>query len=170
MSQVSEPFYLVHTAQGIIERDALLSALASEGINAFSPPRDMSRKVTENTVDLALEGYSSFFDGFVIYISVADAEKAKSIIRSTLQSAEETATDDIGTSHFHRFVFCSLFSVLLPLLMNIVAAYHFIAMIKKKEPVRPLLFVVGIAVWIMTSLIGYVFVPPLMRKILNWFS
>jgi hypothetical protein len=79
----------VYTAQSIIERDAIIAALTAQQIECISPERTISRKVTENTVDMAYGGYSAFFDGFQIMVAQKDAEKAKAIIQQIIQSAKE---------------------------------------------------------------------------------
>ena len=59
---------LIYKADSIIERDALLAHLAENDIVAESPRRDISRKMTNNTIDLSYGEYSVFFDGFSIYV------------------------------------------------------------------------------------------------------
>lgn len=127
-------------AESIIQRDAVISALSAAGINAFAETRDISRKITDTTVDLAYEGYSAVFDGFAIQVNEADFDRAKKIADDVLEKAR-TAVPDKGLSEgsaMRRFYFCSLFTLIFPVLFHGLAIYHFVDGFRKGEKVHPI--------------------------------
>lgn len=121
-------------ADSIIQRDALLSALHNNGITAQSPPRDLSRKFTDTTVDISYEGYSVFFDGFDIQVPDQDLEKAQEIISQFLrQTNVGLAQEKTPPRYLQKFYFCSLFSGVLPILFHILALYYLFLGLKSGE-------------------------------------
>ena len=80
----------VHRAQSIIEREAILAALREVELDPISPERTMSRKVTENTLDLSLEGYSLMFDGFKILVPLHQERQGRQVVEEVLRRAAET--------------------------------------------------------------------------------
>lgn len=148
-------------AQSIIQRDSILAELEIHNIQAITTPRDMSRKVTENTVDLSLSGYSVFFDGFSIYVQEEDKAKADEIISRFLKETSNTKvepTDEVP--HLRRFFFCSIFSLMVPVIMNIYAAYHLYMAFKKHEPIKnPIQFVIGLLLFLVMPILvaSYIF-------------
>lgn len=124
----------IFKADSIIQRDALLNALATEGIHAQSPPRDLSRKVTPTTVDISYEGYSSFFEGFSIQVPEEQADTAKKIIESFIKSTQaSTAQEKPVVRYLQSFYFCSLFSLMFPFFMQAIAVYYLVKGIRAGE-------------------------------------
>jgi len=122
-------------AESIIQRDAVMSALTAEGINAFAEEREISRKIADTTVDLAYEGYSAVFDGFTIQVNAADFDRAKAVADRVVARARAAPSDktlEEGSS-MRKFYFCCLFSVLIPVIFNGLAVYHFVRGLQKGE-------------------------------------
>jgi hypothetical protein len=147
-------------AESIIQRDAILSALSHNGIEAFSGRRDISRKIADNTLDLAFEGYSAIFEGFAIQVAEEDFTRAKEIVDSVLREARVHVVDGEPKedSHFRRFYFCALFTLTLPIVMHVFAIQHLIQGIKKGEELRPVYILFSMALLIFTGVIGVYFV------------
>lgn len=146
-------------AESIIQRDAVMSALNAAGINAFSENRDISRKIADTTVDLAYEGYSAVFDGFIIQVNEADYEQAKPIADGVLKKASE-AKPDPGLSEgsaYRRFYFCSLFSIVMPGLFHGLAIYHLIDGIRRGEKPHFGFFAVSALMLIVTGAVVFHF-------------
>ncbi len=97
-------------------------------------------------MDLALGGYSVFFDGFPIYVNAADKEKAELLIHQLLKSTQNNEVESGEVSpHLRRFFLCSLFSLILPVIMHIFGAYHLYLAFKKQERINnPMQFIVGL--------------------------
>jgi hypothetical protein len=126
-------------AESIIQRDAIIAALATAGINAFAETRDISRKITDNTVDLAYEGYSAVFDGFTIQVNEADFDRAKKIADDVVKKAHDSKSD-AGLSEgsaMRRFYFCSLFAVMIPVIFHGLAIYHLVDGLRRGEKLHP---------------------------------
>lgn len=156
-------------AESIIQRDAILSALAQAGIEAFSAPRDISRKIADTTLDLAYEGYSAIFEGFAIQVSKDDFARAKEIVDQVLREARlNVVDDDHQVNHMRRFYFCSLFTLTLPIVMHVFAIYHLIEGIKKGEKLRPLYIVFSIGILLFTGFVGVYFVTDYLIPKIAW--
>src|SRR5665213_417616 len=124
------------TACSILERDALQARLEAAGIASVSPARDMSRKVTNETTDMALNGYSILFDGFAVMIEDADEVRAQQVVSEFKKEFDVPAPSSETSPHWRKFYFSSVFSILLPLLMNGVALYHLFKAMKNREQPR----------------------------------
>lgn len=124
------------SARSIIERDAIVASLKAEGIEVVTPPRDMSRKITENTTDLALDGYSVFFDGFDILIEDQDEAKARTMLAKFSRDHQAPVVSTERSPHWQRFYYSSIFSLMFPLLLNMAALYHLYKAIQKGEAPR----------------------------------
>jgi hypothetical protein len=149
---------LLLKAKSIIQRDAILSELESQGINAFASPRDMSRKIADHTVDLALEGYSVFFDGFPIYVNELDKAAADEIANRLLRETQQTPMVSSDESpHLRRFFFCAIFSLMLPAVMHVFGAYHLYRAFKTGEKIRPLQFTVGLLLFLLMPFMGLIY-------------
>lgn len=163
-------------AESIIQRDAILSAFAHAGIEAFSGRRDISRKIADNTLDLAFEGYSAVFEGFAIQVDEEDFERAKEIVDSVLRQARVQVVDgqQKEDSHLRRFYFCALFTLTVPLVMHVFAIHHLIRGIKKGEEVRPVYVMFSILLMIFTGVVGLYFVTdylsPKIMAFIAWTS
>ncbi len=150
---------LVHKAQSIIQRDSLTNELAQAGIEVTTAPRDMSRKVADDTIDLALEGYSAMFDGFAMYVKNRDKSQAEAIIHKFLAAADATGRElavEAKPNHMRKYLFCALFSIMLPGLMHIFGIYHLSAAVRKGERIQPLMFIAGTLLYIFTLVVIYV--------------
>lgn len=92
MSPLVKPVF-VHTAQSIIERDAVLFLLKENGIKAWSPEKTISRKITDTTVDLSYGAFSALSEsGFSIFVEERDRPKAKPLVTGFLK---DTATEEM---------------------------------------------------------------------------
>src|SRR6185312_9224575 len=122
-------------AESIIQRDAIMAALENAQIPAVTPPRDISRKIADTTVDLAYEGYSAVFDGFLIQVEEKDLERACAVAEEVVRaarSASSLATDE--KSWMARFYFCSLFAMGFSVLMHVVALGCLVKALRRREP------------------------------------
>jgi hypothetical protein len=161
---------LLYEAQSILERDALMARLQEQGIDVLSPPRDISRKMTENTVDLAFEGYSAVNDGFKIYVIQEHEARAKELLRYFIREQRMHAYDKgIERDPWDAYYRASIFSMMLPLVMNISALYNlFVALKSGRRPSRPLYFVAStiinaLVIWFAIS----VGVVPILKNFLG---
>lgn len=147
-------------AESIIQREAVISALAAQGINAFSEERDISRKIADSTVDLAYEGYSALFDGFTIHVDESDFERAQPIAESVLRAALAAPADkglEEGSS-MRKFYFCCLFSLMFPVLFHGLALYHFVRGLQRGERPHPVYGVFALLLFVLSGgLVLYLF-------------
>lgn len=122
----SDSLKLLLRAESIIQRDALLAALHAEGLHAISPSSDLSRKVTDSTVDLAYGGYSAMFEGFAIQVPENEFEQADAVVKQVLARAQkfEVPDSEVTNRNIVKFYFCCLFSTAAPILMHALALYH----------------------------------------------
>lgn len=137
---------LLTKAESIIQREAILSELSAAGIESLTSPRDMSRKVSENTVDLGLNGYSVFFDGFPIYVRPEDLERAKSLL-ATILSGAKAEPSSIESPHFKKFYFCVVFTFMLPVVLHLLAAFHLYKALKNGEKIEPAKFTISMIIY-----------------------
>ena len=163
MDQKTELIYL---AQSIIERDALIQYLADHSIDAFSPSRDISRKFTENTVDLAFEGYSAIFDGFKIFVSPGQKEDALNLLKE-FQSTHQEFSSLTEKSSFQTFSYCSIFSMILPFLMHFYGAINLAKAFRKKERIRVVRLVASLALYIFTLFVYGFLVKNWLEKLIS---
>jgi hypothetical protein len=159
-------FVLVHKAESIIQREALLNELAQSGIEAITSPRDMSRKISDSTVDLALEGYSAIFDGCPLLVRRQDQAAASEVIKGFLRRIQiqpvEMAYEP--SPHFRRFFFCSLFGLSLPVIMHLAGGYQLFMALKNKEKIRPFYFSVSLVLFA----VGMVWAFSLLSFFKDW--
>lgn len=130
---------LLVKAESIIQRDAILAALKSQGIEPQSAPRDISRKIADTTVDLSFEGFSAVFDGFAIYVDEEKLQEAEKIAKAIVRTAQKTK-DDPGLAQggsMRRFYFCCLFTITIPILFHGLALYHLYKGLRNKERFHP---------------------------------
>ncbi len=156
MTTLPNDLVLAHKAKSIIQREALTDALQDSGIEVTSSPRDMSRKVSDDTIDLSLEGYSVFFDGFAMYVKNRDKARADEVIASFMAAVEaaDREQNPVGaTSYIRKYFFCALFSIMLPILMHGFGLFHLVNAIRAGEKIRPLQFAFASALYLVTLLI-----------------
>ena len=122
----------LYKAGGMVERDALIARLRSLGIDALTPERDVSRKVTDSTIDLSLGGYSAVADGFAIFVPEEQFDTAETALGEFLRQARANPAADIN--YWQKYYACALFSLTLPFVMNIFATYHLIKAIRTQGP------------------------------------
>ena len=162
---VNKEMIEVFKAESIIQREALLALLADNEIATISPPRDLSRKIADDTVDLSYEGYSAIFDGFAIYVSADQKDRALKLIQDYLTQIQAThrreAEPPSVTYHLDRFRSCAMFGLIIPFVFTIGGAYHLIKAHEKGEPLRGfgfysslLLYLVGILLSITVAVIA----------------
>ena len=114
----------------VIERDALIHALRDGGVGAITPDRDVIVNLA-NEPNLSLEGASVLFEGYDICVPEEQWSAAQSLltdfrrrhdVRPVISESEadaERTVDKAGS----RFIACSLWSMLLPIVMNVAAIY-----------------------------------------------
>lgn len=130
---------LLVKAGSMIQREALLARLREAGIEPLSPPRDVSNKLADSTVDLALDGTAIFFDGFAIYVQDEQLEEAREVLaRFDREHKISVAEAQPERKPWKRYYFCSLFSLMFPVLMTALATYHLIRAVNSGEKPRAL--------------------------------
>ncbi len=152
-SETHTQLKLLLKAESIIQRDAILAALKSQGIEPHSAPRDISRKIADTTVDLSFEGFSALFDGFAIYVDEADLERAQKLAENIVKSAQK-AKDDPGLAQggsMRRFYFCCLFTITIPILFHGLALYHLYHGLRNKEKFHPFYGTMSALVFVATG-------------------
>jgi hypothetical protein len=138
-------------AESVIQRDSLLAAFHEAGIEALSPPRDVSRKLTDSMVDYAYGGYSAIFDGFAIQVPEEQWEEARQIVDQVLKQAR--SFDEVpheASNSLKKFYFCCFFVLLAPLVMNIVAFYHLYKAYQHNEKLARWSVLLGV-LWLVLS-------------------
>lgn len=141
---------LLHTASSIIERDAVLAYLRENLITAESPARDMSRKYTETTVDLSLGGYSTFFDGFKIFVQEQQHKDALKVLdKFMLEQKQEVVESEPATvSYINKFYFFGMASFFVPIVPIFFGIYFLRKGIKAKEKIKASYFIVSLFFYI----------------------
>jgi hypothetical protein len=139
------------TAASIIERDAVQARLKAAGIESISPARDMSRKVTNDTTDLSLNGYSTLFDGFIIYVEDSDEAAAQRIVGELAHELEVPRNALEDAPSWRRFYFCSIFSILMPILLTVPAVYHGLRALRSGEKANPLYVALALVCLLLSS-------------------
>ena len=148
---VTQSMKLLYRAPNMIERDAILSQLTEAGIEAITTPRDMSRQVSEGTLDLGLEGYSTFFDGFPIYVKEEDQEAAEGILLEAIRSHVEFQVEEpAAPNHWHRFYFSALGCLIVPGLMHALAIWHYMKARRSSTPPRKLFLMFSWVLYLVT--------------------
>lgn len=156
----SDDLMLIFKAQSIIQREALVSALAEENVEATTAHRHMSNRVADGTIDLALEGYSAVFDGFPIFVKERDRVPAQRVIREFLErtGSTEVAERTDASPHLTKFFFCSIFTIILPGIFHVVGAYHLFKGVQAREKISLIRLVAALALFTMTlSLVWLIF-------------
>jgi hypothetical protein len=134
-------FVLVHKANSIIQRDAIVEALQSEGLNPFTQERDVSKKVADGTLDLSYGGASAMFEGFPILVTEEEAARARDVVERVLASVREQDRIPRETDHLQKFYAMSLFSFLMiPVLAHAIGFYHLYEGIKKRQKINVVRF------------------------------
>lgn len=137
MSQGDDAFVQLIKAESILQREAIVTALDSEGIEFFIIPRDTSRKVFDSSIDLTMGGISTVFDGFPILVRPLDLERAQRIVRQVIGSADQIAFESKNNDsidYWDRFYRASIFTIFLPGLMHLAALMNLFMAVKTRQP------------------------------------
>lgn len=142
----------IHRAQSVIERDALMAFLKEEGIVSYTGQRDVIVNLTDH-VNLGLEGYSATFEGYRIYVAQENASVARQLIhRQTMKVRNTTPEERIDeNAEMKKFISGSVFSLMLPGIMNVVALYWLIRALQKKQRTTLFRFLFAVVVWSATG-------------------
>lgn len=142
---------LLHKADSIIQREALLAALREAGIEPVSAPRDMSRKMADNTIDLGLEGYSVTFDGFSVFVKHRDKAAADTVLGAFMKNVDAPDARQEESDHLRKYFFCALFSFVIPGVLHIFGLYHLVKGLEKGEKINWLKFIAGTVLYLFTG-------------------
>ena len=82
----------VYRSPNIIERDAIIAHLASEGIESFTAQRDVIVNLA-NEPNISLEGYSAMFNGYDILVDPEQKDRAQEKINSFLKSVQKPSLE-----------------------------------------------------------------------------
>lgn len=78
----------VYRSPNIIERDAIMAYLTSEGVESFTGKRDVIVNLA-NEPNMSLEGYSAMFNGYDIFVSADQKNIAQEKIQQFLASTKK---------------------------------------------------------------------------------
>ena len=148
----------VFKAESILQREALVAFLRENGIEPLTPPKDVTRKIADTTVDLAYGGYSAVSEGLPIYVLEEEKEQAQALITDFLTqiSKNEVASAKVKEiNHWNRFYHCSLFTMVLPGLMHLLALYHVFCAIRSGAPVQLVRLVSALFVFVATAFLVF---------------
>lgn len=139
---------LLYKAQTIIEREALIHELSEAGIEVVTPPRDVSRQVSEASIDLSLGGYSTFFDGFSIYVPADNATEAKKVLSKFLLKAQQfqlqNDTKKSSLSPWQSFYANAGWTLVLPVIMHYFASIALFKAIRSGQKPQAYLFALAL--------------------------
>ena len=121
------------TAKSIVQRDALRARLDRYGIASITAERDVSRKLTEATLDFSLGAYSALANGFAIHVENADLNEAEKILAQFLKETEGTI-EPTRDDPWRRYYACAIFSLMMPGLMTVPATWHLVRAIRQGRP------------------------------------
>lgn len=116
----------------VIERDALMAALLEKNVSAFTPERNVMVNLAGEP-NLSLEGASITFPGYDIRVPEDQYEEARNVlaefrrrhdVRIAPEGIEEPAHDGVDEAG-RRFLKCSFWGIVMPLVMNVPAMYWF---------------------------------------------
>ena len=137
------PLVEILKAQTVVEKEGIKARLESEGITCFTETRDMIVNL-DNGPNLSLGGYSAFFDGYKVFVKKEDVTRAKTIVSALEKSrVDEKETPDYAK----KFMMSCLLSFTLPVIMNILAIYHFVMARKNHQKIRYSMLIPGFALW-----------------------
>lgn len=151
---VLENLIIIYRAPSMMERDAILNQLHENGIEALSTERDVSRKVTNSTIDLAFEGYSATMGGFPITVMKNDEEAAKKIIQDFIRKINVGPASPPSYSHLRKFYISSIYSTMLPLAFHALGIYHLFKGLRAGEKVRTLHFIGAMLLYAASAVVG----------------
>ena len=138
-------------ASNLIERDGVRALLESNDIKCFTETRDMIA-VFGNEMTLSLGAYSSFFDGYKIFVKEEDRVTAERLIQENFPANPVQDTPDYA----RKFLISCLFSMtVLPVVAHIAAVYHLKKAIQHQQKIRPLYFVAGVIFWSIIPAFAY---------------
>ncbi|MBX3032458.1 MAG: hypothetical protein KF865_00940 [Bdellovibrionaceae bacterium] len=118
---------VLHRFQSLIERDAFVARLRSLGVPCDAPGRDMIVNLTDQP-NLSLGVYSALFDGYAVFVPAAAEARARSELANFRRESQlhvvvekpvESGVDAPGA----RFLRCTLWSLVVPVVMNLMALY-----------------------------------------------
>ena len=144
--------YLLYEAQSIIERDALIEVLKNSDIDSVTSERDVSRKISNGTVDLSLGGYSAVSGGFPIYVDPDSSTQAKEILKNFLRNIKLVEqSEETGTDHFSKFAKCAVFTLFIPVIFHFIGIYHLWMGFKNQEKVKGKSFYIALIFFILSG-------------------
>ena len=146
---------LLIKAESLIQRDAIVARLHSEGIACIAPERTISRKIMDGTVDLTLGGYSTTFDGFSIFVEDSDFERAGQIVAAFLQetTAAESSSALTEGNPWRSFFRWVLLSLILPVLPFFIALHYLRKGMQSDLPVSRLYVVLSVFLLVINTCI-----------------
>ncbi len=162
---------LIFTAESIVERDSLIALLKSNGVNAESPRRDISRKYTENTLDLSYGGYSTIFDGFKIFVDKESKDKATKLVdefREDIKVKNKVDIKNGSKRNLMKFYYFSIASFFIPILPLFFGLYYFYKGILQKEKIQVFYMIGAITFYILSIFVAYKMVIESFTKILSF--
>lgn len=130
---MEQNWVLLTKVPNLIMRGALIHKLGESQIEVYAPDRDAIVHVGSGP-NLALEGYSALFDGYEVYVAKQKLQDAKEILKEI--ETQAYAPSEGETDHAGKFYFSAIMSFMIPVIMHVMAIYHFIQARKKKQKLR----------------------------------
>ncbi|MFN8847813.1 MAG: hypothetical protein ACK5V3_15305 [Bdellovibrionales bacterium] len=113
-----------------VQKQALIHFLGQEGIESFSPDRDAITQLA-NEPQLSLGGYSTFFDGYPVYVNPKDWHQANLILEKMRAIPNEKS--ESTTDYLRSFQVSAFFSVLMPFVFHAIGFYYLVKAIKAHQ-------------------------------------
>jgi membrane protein insertase Oxa1/YidC/SpoIIIJ len=142
----------IYKAESIIERDAIAAFLKGHGIAFLVPARDLSRKITDTTVDISFEGYSAMFDGFAILVQNNDVPRARELIKNF---SANLAKSEVSQDYMRRFYLSSMATLIMPVVFHFTAFYNLWMGLKRRQSISMTKMIFSIFCLIATGYMGY---------------
>lgn len=142
----------------LLMRGALVARLGEAQIEVYVPDRDAIVNVGTGP-NLALEGYSALFDGYSVYVPKLQLSEAQDILKN-FEAEFFTNTEKRAVEHASKFYFAAVMTWAIPLVLHVIAVYHFVKAIKAGEKWSYPKLIFSWIIWVITSFAAYYWVSP----------
>ena len=134
----------------LIQRDFLINLLGDQQIETMAPDRDVIVSLGGGP-NLSLEGYSALFDGYSVLVLRKDFLKAQDVL-SEFEKIRSVKSTEV-TDHMAKFHLSAILSFVLPGVLHILALYHLVLAVQRKQFKASIQFFFSTFVFIVTSLV-----------------
>lgn len=120
---MDQNWVLLGKVPNLVLRGALEARLAEARIEAYIPERDAIAQVGD-TVNLALGGYSAFFDGYPIFVRRDQLAEAQKVFADFEIEAYSRPEQKPAVDYLTKFYLAAYVSVIFPVIFHVVALYN----------------------------------------------